>query len=61
MVLDEIDWLRSEFPVVGEMIYLDMAYGNPLAMSVRRAMEAYMEAFQREVAPRVAALNQQRT
>ena len=48
MVLDEIDWLRSEFPVVGEMIYLDMAYGNPLAMSVRRAMEAYMEAFQRD-------------
>ncbi len=48
MVLDEIEWLRSEFPVVEEMIYLDMAYGNPLAMSVRRAMEEYMEAFQRD-------------
>ena len=48
MMLEEIKWLRSEFPVVGEMTYLDMAYGNPLATSVMWAMEEYMEAFQRD-------------
>ena len=48
MMLEEIERLRSEFPVVDEMTYLDMAYGNPLAMSVKWAMEEYMEAFQRD-------------
>ncbi|MGD2142517.1 MAG: aminotransferase class V-fold PLP-dependent enzyme [Candidatus Bathyarchaeota archaeon] len=45
--MEEIDWVRSEFPIVERMIYLDMAYGNPLAKSVKFAMEEYMEAFQR--------------
>jgi selenocysteine lyase/cysteine desulfurase len=47
-MLKENEWLRSEFPIVDEMTYVDMAYGNPLATSVKRAMEEYMEAFQRE-------------
>ena len=48
MMLKENEWLRSEFPIVDEMTYVDMAYGNPLATSVRCAMEEYMEAFQRD-------------
>ena len=47
-MLEDIKWLRSEFPIVNEITYLDMAYGNPLAMSVRWAIEEFMEAFQRD-------------
>jgi cysteine desulfurase/selenocysteine lyase len=47
-MLKNVDELRSEFPVLKRLTYLDMAYGNPLANSVRTAMEEYMEAFQRD-------------
>lgn len=47
-MLENVDQLRSEFPVMERLTYLDMAYGNPLANSVRTAMEEYMEAFQRD-------------
>lgn len=47
-MLKEIDWLRTEFPIVNKIIYLDMAYGNPLATSVKQAMEEYMDAFQKD-------------
>jgi selenocysteine lyase/cysteine desulfurase len=47
-MLENVDELRSEFPVMERLTYLDSAYGNPLANSVRAAMEEYMEAFQRD-------------
>jgi len=40
--------LRSAFPVMERLTYLDMAYGNPLANSVKAAMEEYLGAFQRD-------------
>ena len=47
-MLDNVDELRSEFPVLERLTYLDMAYGNPMANSVRDTMEEYLEAFQRD-------------
>jgi selenocysteine lyase/cysteine desulfurase len=47
-MLENVDELRSEFPVMDRFTYLDMAYGNPLANSVRTAIEEYLEAFQRD-------------
>jgi selenocysteine lyase/cysteine desulfurase len=47
-LLENIDELRAEFPIMERLTYLDMAYGNPLANRVRVAMEEYMEAFQRD-------------
>jgi selenocysteine lyase/cysteine desulfurase len=47
-LLENIDELRSEFPIMERLTYLDMAYGNPLANRVRVAMEEYMKAFQRD-------------
>ncbi len=47
-MLENVDELRGEFPVMERLTYLDMAYGNPLANSVRAAMEEYLEAFQRD-------------
>jgi hypothetical protein len=47
-LLKTVDELRSEFPVMERITYLDMAYGNPLANSVREAMEEYLKAFQRD-------------
>jgi selenocysteine lyase/cysteine desulfurase len=47
-LLKNVDELRSEFPVMERLTYLDSAYGNPLANSVKAAMEEYLKAFQRD-------------
>jgi selenocysteine lyase/cysteine desulfurase len=48
MMLDDIERIRAEFPIVERLIYLDSAYGNPLANSVREAMESYLMDYQRD-------------
>jgi selenocysteine lyase/cysteine desulfurase len=47
-LLKNVDELRSEFPILEQLTYIDMAHGNPLARSVRAAMEEYMEGYQRD-------------
>jgi selenocysteine lyase/cysteine desulfurase len=43
-----ISRLRSEFPTLNEMVYIDIAYGNPLPNRARDAMIEFLSLQQRE-------------
>jgi selenocysteine lyase/cysteine desulfurase len=44
----DLSKLRSEFPTLNEMVYIDIAYGNPLPNRVRDAMIEFLTLQQRK-------------
>lgn len=48
----DIAAVRSEFPITRHMLYLDSAHQTPLALSVRAALEAFLDEGQQSAGPK---------